>query len=361
MRTLNKEELYDILYGCAVLGTGGGGLLTKGLKLVDTALESGKSFDLVTLEELPDDGFIGVPYCCGALSNKADETLAKLPILPDPPGVLAAQAMERYLRRPFDGFMSTELGGGNTAEAFYTAAVMGRPIVDADPAGRSVPELQHSTFFLHDIPIAPMSVADVYGNSAVFDRVTSDERAEAWARALATASNNTVGILDHPSKVSDIRKAVIDGAITYAEKLGKALRGALKSEADPAEAVITEGQGQELFYGTVQSAEFESKDGFTFGTILMKGLNNYDGKTYKIWIKNENLVSWLDDAVHVTAPDLICMLRDDGEIQMNPHVKSGQIFTVFALPAPEQWTTPRGIDCLGPRSFGFDFDYKSFK
>ena len=360
MRTLSKNELYNILYGCAVLGTGGGGLLTNGLALVDKALAAGMSFNLVTFEELPDDGFIGVPYCCGALSDNADETLAKLPVLPDPPGVLAAQAMERYLGRSFDGFMSTELGGSNTAEAFYTAAVMGRPIVDADPAGRSVPELQHSTFFLHDIPIAPMSVADVYGNSAVFDRVTNDKRAEAWARALATASNNTVGILDHPSKVADMRGAVIEGAITHAEKLGAALRGALESGGSPVDAVIAAGQGKELFYGTVQSAKFESREGFTFGTVLMQGLKDFAGKTYKIWIKNENIVSWLNDAVHVTAPDLICMLRDDGEIQMNPHVKAGQTFTVFALPAPDQWTTPKGIACLGPRSFGFDFDYKPF-
>ena len=30
MRELNREELYDILYGCAILGTGGGGALEEG-------------------------------------------------------------------------------------------------------------------------------------------------------------------------------------------------------------------------------------------------------------------------------------------------------------------------------------------
>jgi len=357
MRELDKQTLHDILTGCAIVGTGGGGLLSEGLALIDKALSDGKTFTLATLAQLPDDGLIGVPYICGGLSATQDKELAKLPLLPEPHGVLAARAMERYMKRPFDGFMSTELGGGNTAQAFYTAAVMGRPIVDADPAGRSVPELQHSTFYLHGIPIAPMAVADVYGNSAVIDQVTDDVRSEAWVRALAVASNNIVGVLDHPTKVADIRGAVIDGAISYAEKLGKAYRAGGRA----ADAVIEAGQGTRLFHGTVTAAAFEARAGFTFGDIVLSGLGSFKGSTYKIWVKNENIVSWLDEKVHVTAPDLICMIGDSGEIQMNPHVHEGQIFTVFALPAPKEWLTPRGIDCLGPRSFGFDFDYKPLR
>ncbi|MCL2699112.1 MAG: DUF917 domain-containing protein [Defluviitaleaceae bacterium] len=358
MRELDKQALYDILNGCAIAGTGGGGSPAAGIALIDRALADGRVFRLASLAELPDDGLIGVPYCCGALTEQKENPLAHLTELPEPHGVLAARAMERYMDYEFDGFMSTELGGANTAQAFYTAAVMGRPIADADPAGRSVPELQHSTFFLHDIPIAPMAVADAYGNSAVFDRVTSDERAEHWARALAVVSNNTVGVLDHTALVRDIRGAVIEGAITFAEKLGAALRTAKESKTNPADAVIKAGRGKRLFDGEVTAAEFEDRDGFTFGTIILKGIGNYLGHEYKIWYKNENIISWLDGKIHATVPDLICMLDDAGEQQINPFVKAGQKFTVFALPAPAQWTTQRGLDCFGPRSFGFDVDYR---
>ena len=358
MRELTKQALYDILHGCAIAGTGGGGMLSEGLSLIDRGLAEGRTFKLVSLDELPDDGIIGVPYCCGALTAQMENPLAGYPELPEPHGVLAARAMERYLRREFDGFMPTELGGENTAQAFYTAAVMGRPILDADPAGRSVPELQHSTFYLHGIPIAPMSVADAYGNSAIFDGVASDKRAEHWARALAVASNNVVGVLDHPASVADIRGAVIKGTISYAEKLGAALRQAKASGSDPAEAVTAAGRGRRLFTGQVISSEFEDRDGFTFGTIVLSGLGDNPGHEYKIWYKNENIISWLDGEIHVTVPDLICMLDESGEPQINPFVKAGQKFTVFALPAPAQWTTERGLDCFGPRSFGFDVDYK---
>ena len=38
MRTLNHENLLDILYGCAILGTGGGGSLDEGIEMIDEAL-----------------------------------------------------------------------------------------------------------------------------------------------------------------------------------------------------------------------------------------------------------------------------------------------------------------------------------
>jgi DUF917 family protein len=356
MKELSREELHDILYGCTVLGTGGGGTLTEGLRLVDGALAEGRRFRLAGIEEIPDDGFIGVPYICGALTK--GEKGPGLPVLEEPLAVLAARVMERYLGRAFDGFMSTELGGGNTAQAFYAAAVLDRVIVDADPAGRSVPELQHSTFFLNDIPITPMAVADAYGNSAVLDHVASDERAEDWVRALAVVSDYSVGVLDHPAPAKILRGAVIRGAVSYAGKIGLALRQARESGADPARGITAAAGGKEVFRGIVWAAEYESREGFTYGTVSLDGQGGYSGHTYKIWYKNENIISWLDGAVHATVPELICLIDGEGNPQINPLVKEGTALTAFVLPAPAEWTTPRGLACFGPRHFGFDLDYK---
>ena len=33
---------------------------------------------------------------------------------------------------------------------------------------------------------------------------------------------------------------------------------------------------------------------------------------------------------------------------------------VIALPAPSEWTTRRGLEVFGPRSFGYDLDYRPF-
>ena len=42
MRELNKQDMIDLLYGCAVLGTGGGGPLADGLALLEEHFEKGK-------------------------------------------------------------------------------------------------------------------------------------------------------------------------------------------------------------------------------------------------------------------------------------------------------------------------------
>ena len=70
MRELNKQDMIDLLYGCAVLGTGGGGPLADGLALLEEHFEKGKTLKLITLDELPDDEYVVTPYGCGAPSAK---------------------------------------------------------------------------------------------------------------------------------------------------------------------------------------------------------------------------------------------------------------------------------------------------
>ncbi|MCG4585171.1 DUF917 domain-containing protein, partial [Anaerosalibacter bizertensis] len=59
MKVLSKQDLHDILVGCTVLGTGGGGELDQGLKMIDEDVEKGYEFKLVSLDEVPDDVLIG--------------------------------------------------------------------------------------------------------------------------------------------------------------------------------------------------------------------------------------------------------------------------------------------------------------
>ena len=42
MRILSREDLIHILYGCAILGTGGGGSLEEGIAMIDEALAAGR-------------------------------------------------------------------------------------------------------------------------------------------------------------------------------------------------------------------------------------------------------------------------------------------------------------------------------
>ena len=59
-------------------------------------------------------------------------------------------------------------------------------------------------------------------------------------------------------------------------------------------------------------------------------------------------------------PDLICVLDSvSGEAVGSETVRYGQRVTVIALPPPDVFLTPRGLEHVGPRAFGYDLDFRS--
>ncbi len=361
MKVLQRQDLYDILYGSAILGSGGGGSLSDGLRLIDRALLMSKEFCLVGFDEIPDDAWIAVPYICGSISPgspELDHQYAHLPCLSEPQPYLAVKALEEFFGQELYGVISTELGGGNTAQAMYVAALLGKYIIDADPAGRSVPELVHSSFCIFDTPIYPIAVANQFGDVAILPRVVNDERAEALVRALAVASKNTIGVVDHPIQAKVMRNVVIQGAISQAWEIGKVYREALASGVTAAASIASECEGFLLFQGQVTGSQFESRDGFTVGTTEIQGTGKYAGDTYRIWYKNENLIAWRNEIVEVTTPDLIVVFDDEQNTTIqNPYARLGQKVTVIGMPAPAVWRLPKGLELIGPKHFGFDYEY----
>lgn len=362
MKTLTKQEIIDILYGCTIVGTGGGGDLKLGLEVMQQDFDEGRELQMADPQEVPDDAYVGVPYMCGSPASleKTDEKYARLPQLGYPESLLAFRTLEDYFGTKFFGAISTELGGANTAYALHAACQLGVPIIDGDPAGRSVPELQHSTFFVKGVPMTPIALATQFGDTMVIKDIVDDMRSEDIIRAVAIASSNRIGVADHPVTGAVLKKSIIPNALTYTLKLGQALRKAKEDGEDVAAKVCEAGEGKILFRGIVKDWKVEETGGFIYGDTTMDGICDYEGQEYKVWYKNEHLVSYLDGKVDVSAPDLICVIDKDGMPVTNPHYENGMELTVFALPAPEIWKTDRGLEVFGPRSFGFDFDYVPF-
>ena len=362
MVKLTKQNIIDILYGCTILGTGGGGDLELGMKTMEECFAAGKELYMVSADEVPAEEYIAVPYMCGSPASLegGGEAYKDLPLIGYPESLVAFRTMEDYFGKKFFAAISTELGGANTAYALYAACMLGLPIVDGDPAGRSVPELQHSSFFVKDVPMTPMALATQFGDTMIVKDLVDDFRAEAIVRAVAVASGNKVGVADHPVQGKDLADVIIPGALTYAMKIGEALRLARENGENAAEKICEAGEGKILFKGVVSKAPWEERDGFIFGETYLDGKDEYAGDEYKVWWKNEHIFSYRNGKIDVTVPDLICVVDDNGTPVTNPNYEAGMELTVFALPAPEIWKTERGLEVFGPRSFGFDIDYIPF-
>jgi hypothetical protein len=69
-------------------------------------------------------------------------------------------------------------------------------------------------------------------------------------------------------------------------------------------------------------------------------------------------VGWLDGKVAVTVPDIICVMDSvSGEAIGTESLRYGQRVSVVALPPAPILLTPKGLEHVGPRAFGYDLDY----
>ena len=73
MRRLDYQEVSDILTGCTILGTGGGGSLQSGLAAVEKEFGEGKEFKLLEFHEIQDEAWFTNPYFCGSIMPEGQE------------------------------------------------------------------------------------------------------------------------------------------------------------------------------------------------------------------------------------------------------------------------------------------------
>ena len=362
MRELSRQDLSDILHGCTILGTGGGGEIAEGFDYIDEALSNGKSFRLIDVDEVPAGETVCTPYMLGAISALSDSEEAKYARLRrsgERPIMTAYQKLKAREGRDCYGTICCELGGSNTAISFYLAAMFDGYIIDADPAGRAVPEITHSTYYLNGLPASPIYTANEFGECFVCDGIIDDQRAEHIVRALAMVSRNDIAAIDHCLPIESIRHSVIKGTITKALELGRAYRLARTDGVDLATEIAMHGRGVVAFRGRIKDATFRTEGGFTLGDIHIEGVGEYADSSYHIAVKNENMIAWLNGEIAITIPDLICMFDvDKKEPVTNPNALPHMNVAIVVLPAPAEFTTAKALSVFGPEYLGLDSPYK---
>jgi hypothetical protein len=354
MRELELADIEALAVGAWILGTGGGGSPYHGLLSMRRLYGEGHRVSLIDPDELADDDDIAVVSLMGA-------PLVILERLVDSRQIArAVQLMEEHLGRRFRAVMAIEVGGGNAIQPLMAAVHLGVPVVDADAMGRAYPEAQMTSFAVGDLPSGPVTSVDPRGNEAVFTRAASWKWMERASRKLCTEFGSIAATCKAPRRGADIRQWAIARTTTKAISLGRAVMEANRRHDDPIAAILAAESGTRLFAGKVVEVERRATEGFQRGRAIIEGLDDCRGARLDVAFQNEWVVAWRDGRPVVSTPELICVLdSDSGEAIGTEIVRYGQRVTVVALPAAPIFLTPKGLEHVGPRAFGYDIEFRS--
>lgn len=356
-KILSKEDIEDLLIGTTILGCGGGGDLNKGKELIEKVYEKGKEFRLISIEKLEDDSIVPIVGMVGGGIPEEElkfvrglKKTVKYPIL------TAAKELSKYMNIEFSGYMPCEIGPENTVHAMYVAAMEGKFVLDGDTGGRAKPEMSISTTNVVDIPAVPLSIVSDFGD-VVFLKKSLNQRSEDVTRFVCRVSGGTCGVARCPMTKEQLNRGIVQNSISSTIKIGKAVR---EGEGDPIKGIIKAMRGIKLFKGKVSNFTREEKFGFMWGKINITGTNKFEDENYKVWYKNEHLISWRNGKVDTMCPDTLTIVDSKTGIGLSNWKKDfirGKNVTVMGFKASDIWRTKKGIEIFGPKHFGFEIEY----
>ena len=364
-RLLSEQELVDMLVGSCIQSTRG----CDSAPLIDTvrqALASGKQFRLLTMSSIPKHWLVAAVQGLGGggawdyvLERVSKQNLDSIDIAEQNLRVL--DLLADFMGTDVRAIIRSEAADA-TATALLIAAQRDIPILDAGITGRAVPEVQQSIPWINGTASIPTAIVTQWGDEIIIKSAVDEYRVEDIGRAIAVASGGEATITMTPMSGKALQQGVIEGNLTEAMEYGRAVRRAREDGQDPITALLAVSGGYRLFQGVVTRSDVLGDRGFNWVDVELRGTERFQGHTYRVYVKNENLAGWLDGELDAMSPDYIYNLDPaTGESTSEGNTLGsypiGQEVVLVGVPAHEKWRTDRGVELMGPRHFGFDFDF----
>jgi uncharacterized protein len=353
---ISIDDLDDLAWGAALLGTGGGGDPYVGKLMARHAIERWGEVDLVPLEGVEDGWHV---VSCGNMGAPT-VLIEKIPRGEEPNAAL--RQYERYVGRSADAIIPMEAGGVNSMIPIVVAAERRLPVIDADGMGRAFPRLEMETFNVYGIPACPVAIADEHGDSVIVDARTA-AAAEWLARGVTIRMGGQTSIANYGMDGASAKRVSVPGTMTLAIRIGKTIQRAKKHHTDAFDALIEMFEGthygiaRRLFSGKIVDLARQTKQGFAIGSVQIEGFGQNSDRL-RIRFQNENLIATQGEKVLAIVPDLISILDvDTAEPITTERIRYGQRVVVLGIRVPPIMRTPEALRVFGPRAFGIDLDY----
>lgn len=353
---VDVEHLDDLTRGAVFLATGGGGDPYVAKLTTEVALAEHGPVEVIPAATLDDDATVVTIGSVGAPSAGLELLMS----IDEPQRAIAAY--QQVIGREIDAVVSFEIGGGNSLIPLVAAAALGLPVVDGDGMGRALPEAQMMTYAMAGVRPTPALVLDYAGNTLVLEADDAFDY-ELQVRQVSAERGGMVTAVEHPMTGRQLKTCVIPGTVSFSIELGRRLaenRGRTAQAVEPLRQLFANsiyGQFCHLYSGKVVDYATSIVGGYDVGRVVIE---SFDGSqpTLILDVKNEFLVARLGEHVIASVPDLITVVDDETTEPINAErLRYGQRVSVLGIGCPEMMKTARALDVVGPRAFGFDFDF----
>ncbi len=354
MKLLTKitlDNLEAIALGATVLGTGGGGDPKLGYLMAKQAIMEHGDIDVIRVDDLDNDATVA------AISGMGAPSVSQEKIANGQEFTYLVDELENLYATKLNALYPVEAGGENSMIPLIAAAQKHLPIIDGDTMGRAFPELQMVTFALYDLKPFPIILCNENLDKTIIDGQDFFE-IEEKARKQTVKLGATAMVGDGVVSGSEFKLAAIKDIISFSYQIGSIIL----NETNPLPKLISECGASKLFAAKITDVVRKTEDGFNYGTVKLSGINECKGNEYEIMIQNENLIAYQNHQPICMVPDLITMLDFETLKPITTDALSfGQRVITICFSADSKWKTPRGIELVGPRAFGFNLDYQPYQ
>lgn len=367
LKTLTQNNLYDYIIASAILSCGHSEDSPDIIALIKEIQDKGLKVRLVDPSEIPDEEMICTASFQGGggVPIEVRELLAPYSTIiesANPTKLLkkAVTELSNHIGVEFYSFMCICTSPFQCSFPMYLSALEEKPFIDGDCCGRARPGVYLSLTNVAQIPLTPMVIVTPLGETLILkERAPDLPRTGDLIKFIHMASGGrSTAIASTPASITNYRKGMVPNQVSRCIEIGNAIRKARQRGGDPVNAFMEKSNALKIFRGEVKSVKRDERLGYSWGDWFIKGSGEFEGHELRVWWKNENMISWLDNKPYVTCPDLICIVdnEDCKGVGLFPQYV-GKKVSVFGLPAHELWRTEEGIKLWNPGQYGFDVDY----
>jgi uncharacterized protein len=347
MKKLSIENVFDIGIGCAILGSGGGSDTGLCSMMAKKQMEKTGPVRLISYSELKPDDVIMSIGTIGAPSAETEKLLNGKEF------EIMFEYIRKSLNKKVSVVMPLEIGGGSGIIPIIEASKLNLPVLDADTMGRAFPEAQMTSCNLMGVCPSPGFITDCLGNTTVI-YASNTHTLEKIGRQICVAMGSIGAFAYFPLTAADAERCTFPKSISKAFSLGKAIREARESGKDPVDTLLNICKGKKIGSGKVTDIDRVIDRGFLQGIVTIQDKK----EKMELHFKNEYLVAKNNGKIVATTPDILMLIEQQTGMPIDsPKLQYGLKVHLIALPAPALWTTPAGLQLVGPRHFGYETDY----